>query len=369
MDKEKMLGAYLMSLSPQKQTWSGPRTKAICRFLNSSFDISKRGWLDFRKENIAYLKDSDREYILDFLYFHGIRIATRIPREEKTHIVSRLDKVSEKNREKVSEFIEWANKQREYSPASIRMKTDNMIKFFRYFTEFNLNNCRDFLKTMEHEGMHPKTLNIYINTLQQFGEFIKKPVALKKISVQRAFSVENVPTEKEYKVFLDWLLNHKQWKVYWIVRTLGMTGMRLSEILQVRWCDILAGDFYPRCKGKKHRTVYFPKTLISDLKKWLKDNPLDTEELVAISQKTNKALSPRGLSQILKANACKANFPKEKAHCHAFRHFFAKQYLRATKDVIQLAELLGHESVDTTRLYLQKSKEEQRGDINRNIKW
>ena len=59
----------------------------------------------------------------------------------------------------------------------------------------------------------------------------------------------------------------------------------------------------------------------------------------------------------------------EKAHCHAFRHFFAKQFLSKTKDVIQLAEILGHESVDTTRLYLQKSKAEQARDINKYITW
>lgn len=80
-------------------------------------------------------------------------------------------------------------------------------------------------------------------------------------------------------------------------------------------------------------------------------------------------LSDRGFDQLLKLNARKAGFPKEKAHCHAFRHFFAKQYLAKTKDVVQLADLLGHESVDTTRLYLQKSKMEQTKDINRNVTW
>jgi integrase len=54
---------------------------------------------------------------------------------------------------------------------------------------------------------------------------------------------------------------------------------------------------------------------------------------------------------------------------HAFRHFFAKMYLKKTKDVIQLADILGHSSIDTTRIYLQKSYDEQRHDFNHNVNW
>ena len=58
-----------------------------------------------------------------------------------------------------------------------------------------------------------------------------------------------------------------------------------------------------------------------------------------------------------------------KMHAHAFRHFFAKMFLKKNKDVIQLADLLGHGSVDTTRIYLQKSYDEQKRDFNRNVTW
>lgn len=49
--------------------------------------------------------------------------------------------------------------------------------------------------------------------------------------------------------------------------------------------------------------------------------------------------------------------------------FFAKMFLKKNKDVIQLADLLGHGSVDTTRIYLQKSYDEQKKDFNRNVTW
>ena len=74
-------------------------------------------------------------------------------------------------------------------------------------------------------------------------------------------------------------------------------------------------------------------------------------------------------SQHLKAWGKHCGIDSKKMHAHAFRHFFAKMFLKKNKDVIQLADLLGHGSVDTTRIYLQKSYDEQKKDFNRNVTW
>lgn len=361
------LGKYLLSLSEMERAVCGRRVNVISRFISGGFQLSKQGYKDFIKTWGYSIKDSERTYLADYLYLAGIRLGGK--RKHKERIVKRIDELSESNRIRISSYIEWCMTQREYSPASIRMKTDHMKMFFRYFTEFNAANARSFIASRESEGLHPKSLNMYMITLQQYGEFAKKPVALKKISIQSSMSVENVPTEKEYQKFLTWLYENKKWMIYWAVRVLGSTGMRRSELNQMSWQDILNGEAYPRCKGKKHRVVYFPKRLIADLSTWLKGHEIDLTVPLLYSHRTGKMLSERGFDQVMKLNARKAGFPREKAHCHAFRHFFAKQYLAKTKDVVQLADLLGHESVDTTRLYLQKSKIEQAKDINRNVTW
>ena len=366
-NKLENLGKYLLSLSEMERAVCGRRVNIICKFISGGFPVSKQGYRDFLNVWGYSLRESERSYLADYFYLSGIRLGGK--RKQKEKIVRRIDDLSESNKIKISSFIEWCMKQREYSPSSIRMKTDHMKMFFRYSTEFNLANARSFIATRESEGLHPKSLNMYMLTLRQYGEFVKKPVALKKISIQSSMSTENVPTEKEYKKLLEWSFNNEKWMVYWSVRILGSTGMRRSELDQMSWQDILNGEAYPRCKGKKHRFIYFPKKLIADLKQWLIGKDIDTSLPLLHSDRTGKILSNRGFDQALKHSAKKAGFPKEKAHCHAFRHFFAKQYLAKTKDVVQLAELLGHESVDTTRLYLQKSKAEQARDINRNVTW
>lgn len=368
VSKEEWLGSYIMSLTPSERVFSGRRIKVITSFIESGVELSKAGYLEYLKTDGLDLSATDRKYLTDYLYFAGVRRLGGV-RKAKGKVVKKLEVITEANKKRITAFLEWVRVQRDYSANSIRMKRDHMCKFFKYFSEFSLVNCRDFIATQEHEGMSPQTLNLYMITLKQYGEYIKKPVTLKKIAIPRSLSVENVPDEKEYQGFLDWLRSNEKWQMYWIIKALGSTGMRHSELNQLTWNDILSGEFFPLCKGKKHRMIYFPRTIIKELKEWLKLHMIDTSQQLIISKRSGMPLSDRGFDQILKVHAEKAGFPKEKAHCHAFRHFFAKQYLAKTKDVIQLAELLGHESVDTTRLYLQKSKAEQSRDINRYITW
>ncbi len=80
-------------------------------------------------------------------------------------------------------------------------------------------------------------------------------------------------------------------------------------------------------------------------------------------------MSDRAIGIALKDFGEKVKIDRAKMHPHAFRHFFAKMYLKKTKDVIQLADILGHENVNTTRIYLNKSQDEQRREINRVVSW
>lgn len=368
VDKGKAFGDYLLSLSEKEYTLI--RVRALGHFLSGPYECSKKGFQQYRKENELILTDAKIDSISQFLNFNGISTGRTLRTPKiKGKIVMKLDKISEKNKLRVSDFIRWCKTQYDYSEASIRLKSGQMQSFFSYFTEFNLENCRSYIATRDAEGVHPKTLNMYMLTFKQFGDYVKKTIKLKKISVPRNMSVENVPTMREYNKLLNWLQTNGRQRDYFIIKTLAMTGMRLSELFQVKWSDILCGEIFPKCKGKKRRVIYFPKSLIEEVRNWVRKNDIDTDEALLWSQRFQKSLTDRGFAQRLRMIATKAGFPLEKAHAHAFRHFFAKQFLAKTKDVIQLAELLGHESVDTTRLYLQRSKKEQMLSINKHIDW
>ena len=79
-------------------------------------------------------------------------------------------------------------------------------------------------------------------------------------------------------------------------------------------------------------------------------------------------MTERGVAQTIKS-CNRYGIRKEVLHPHAFRHFYAIQFLKHNKNIALLADLLGHESVDTTAIYLRLSAEEQKAQFNDAMKW
>ena len=80
-------------------------------------------------------------------------------------------------------------------------------------------------------------------------------------------------------------------------------------------------------------------------------------------------ITPRGIAQNLKKLAEKYGIDPTVVHPHSFRHLFAKNFLSKNNDLVLLADLMGHESVDTTRIYLQRSTLEQSRLVDRVVDW
>ena len=72
---------------------------------------------------------------------------------------------------------------------------------------------------------------------------------------------------------------------------------------------------------------------------------------------------------MLKKMADKYGIDRSVMHPHGFRHFYAKQFLKRSQDIVFLADLMGHDSLDTTRIYLRKTAAEQAEEVDRIITW
>ena len=174
------------------------------------------------------------------------------------------------------------------------------------------------------------------------------------ISHQKIFSdlldyiIAGFDPEKEYTALMEYIAVHSE-SFYLVMYTLSHTGARVSELLQFKIDDILNGDVVLSGKGGKYRRFFFTKENIRLAKEFREKN---SGIVMLCNNKYGETLSSRGLSLKIKYYGEKAGVRKEICHPHAFRHYFAKAYLKRSKDVVQLAEILGHSSIDTTRIYL-----------------
>ena len=367
-DREEKYIAYIRYILEQPglgYAYSGRYIKAVGRFLEEAEGLNMRGWNRWRKSHAEEVARNSfiSKSILDFLNFIGARKGRR--RKETVERLEKLETLSAKNVKVVNDFAEWLMAENDYSPHTLDVYLTGVRQYYSYATEFSNENCRRFIETKTADGMNPQTIRLRITALEKLGKFLRVAVTLKRPKFQKNLDTNNIPTESEYRRLIDYLRD-TNFRHYLYIRILATTGARLSEFLQMRWSDILAGEVTLKGKGNKYRRFFFTKDLQEEVTDFLKDG--DCGEYVCMSRSGNR-MSSRGLPVLMKGWGKRCNIAKEKMHPHAFRHFFAKMYLKKTNDVIQLADLLGHGSVDTTRIYLRKSYDEQKREFARTITW
>ena len=127
------------------------------------------------------------------------------------------------------------------------------------------------------------------------------------------------------------------------------------------------GYFDIYTKGGKIRRIYIPKTLRKEAIEWLGKVNRTTGYLFL--NRFGERITTRGIAQQLKNYAVKYGLNKKVVYPHSFRHRFAKNFLDKFNDISLLADLMGHESIETTRIYLRKTSTEQRAIDDEVIDW
>lgn len=218
------------------------------------------------------------------------------------------------------------------------------------------------------ESYSPQTVNVRIQAINKYLIFLKKEsLHLKNIKVQGENFLENVISDEDYRYLKKRLKQDGNMKWYFIVWYLGATGARVSEIIKIKVSDVQHGyaDLYT--KGGKLRRLYIPTQLKNETLEWLAEQNVSSG--VLFLNRFGKPLTTRGIGQQLKNYAEKYSLNPSVVYPHSFRHRYAKNFLLRYNDIALLADLMGHESTETTRIYLRKTAAEQKELIDHIINW
>lgn len=335
--------------------------KGALAFVKSGYDINITGWRKYRSEHprsAVCLNGRMSEGVTRLLAF--VRDPDPVMPKSAPMEIPAKSRLSKRHLDDIDGFVLWMHQERDYSEHTVYSLIDTMKQFYGYFDRFTNDNCRKFIDILRAKGLKSSTLNSRLAALNIYSKYVRKPIFIRPVKMPKRMSVENVLTENEYDKLISFLLGYRKKEYYYYVRVLSLTGARISEFLQMTWEDILRGEVTLRGKGNKDRRFFFPKALQKEVAEFVK------------AEKKSGLIAPvtaRAIREALHLMAVKAGVPKEKTHPHAFRHFFAKMYLKKNKDITMLADLLGHSNLDTTRIYLQKSYDEQKRDFDRNVTW
>ena len=210
-------------------------------------------------------------------------------------------------------------------------------------------------------------MNQYLKLLEQDGAEIPAGYQLAAVKLQHRPFLDNVISQRDYERLKRGLKEDHNVFWYFVVHFLGSTGARISELLQIKAEHIRMGYMDLYSKGGKVRRVYFPEALCRDALDWLETRGLQTG--FVFTNRNGAPFTARGISSQLKVLARRYRINPDTVYPHSFRHRFAKNFLSRFNDIALLADLMGHDSIETTRIYLTRSSNEQRAIIDEIVTW
>jgi site-specific recombinase XerD len=241
---------------------------------------------------------------------------------------------------------------------------NNYLSKYTDISKENLLTYKGYLL----ENFKPKTINLRIQAINKYLEFMKKgKLQLKFVKVQQKNFLENVISNADYLFLKNKLKKDNNIEWYFVVWYLAATGARVSELIQIKIEHIQAGYFDLYTKGGKVRRLYIPKKLKNETEKWLMEKNITSGYLFL--NRFGQQITTRGISQQLKKYAKKYRLNTNVVYPHSFRHRFAKNFLEKFNDIALLADLMGHESIETTRIYLRRTASEQQAIVDKIITW
>lgn len=218
------------------------------------------------------------------------------------------------------------------------------------------------------EFFKPKTVNLRIQGINKYLVYLgKERLQLKAVKVQQKNFLENVISNADYNFLKKQLKKDGNMEWYFVVWYLAATGARVSELIQIKIEHVELGYFDLYSKGGKLRRLYIPKKLKNETLAWLEDTERTSGYLFL--NRYGERITTRGVSQQLKNYADKYGLDKKVVYPHSFRHRYAKNFLEKYNDIALLADLMGHESIETTRIYLRRTASEQQALVDKIVTW
>lgn len=215
------------------------------------------------------------------------------------------------------------------------------------------------------ERYAPASVNAALSSLNSFFNFMEwYDLRVKNLKIQKQIfaSTDKELTKAEYERLLQAAKQKKNERLYLLMQTICSTGIRVSEVRYVTVEAISCGVAEINCKGKR-RQVFLPKQLCQILKQYIKEQKIKSGAVFVT--RSGNPLDRSNIWSDMKKLCKAANVSEKKVFPHNLRHLFARTYYSLQKDIVRLADILGHSSVNTTRIYTMETGEIHRMQIQK----
>ena len=224
-----------------------------------------------------------------------------------------------------------------------------------------VTNWKEYLLA---QGRAPVTVNGALSALNGLFRFLGWDCRIKFLKIQRRLFRDTARelTRTEYERLIHTAEAQGKYRLALLMEAICATGVRVSEVKYLTVEAARAGCAEISLKGKI-RTILLPGKLCRRLLKYAKKQKIASGEIFRTGK--GKSLSRKQIWAEMKRLCAAAGVEPSKVFPHNLRHLFATAFYRACKDIAKLADVLGHSSIETTRVYLVTSGAEHRRQLDR----
>lgn len=239
------------------------------------------------------------------------------------------------------------------------MRDVRMFAAFADCGELTKNLVVRYKKRLQYEYA-PRSVNSMLASLNSFFAFIgREDLKVKTVKIQRRAycTQESELTKGEYISLCRTAERRHNIRLSLILQTLCGTGIRISELQYITVEAARRGEAEVLCKAK-NRTVFIVGELQKKLLRYAARHGIKAGMIFVT--RTGKAMSRTNIWREMKSLCADAGVDPQKVFPHNLRHLFARVFYGIEKDIAKLADILGHASIDTTRIYIVSTGAEHR---------
>ena len=268
--------------------------------------------------------------------------------------------------EQLQEFKEYLkNEERESSTIAKYLHDVQVFVGWLGEKEITKEKLTGYKEYLIEKKYNPKTINGILSAINKFLTFVgQSELKVKYLRIQRQlFRNSNKElTKAEYMKLLNKAQELGKERLSLLMQTICATGIRVSELKYINIEAVKAGKAEISLKGKI-RTILLTGKLCKKLLKYAKGQKVTSGEIFLT--RGGRGLGRKQIWAEMKALCKKAGVAAGKVFPHNLRHLFARAFYRVCKDVAKLADVLGHSSIETTRIYLISTGAEHLQTLNK----
>lgn len=197
-----------------------------------------------------------------------------------------------------------------------------------------------------------RSVNSMLASLNSFFDFMDwSDCKVKSLKIQQQIfcSEKKELTRPEYERLCRTAQQKQNKRLDLVIQTMCCTGIRISELRYITVEAVKNGFAEVNCKAKS-RKVFIVKELRKKLLSYIKSVRIVSGPVFVT--RTGKPMDRSNVWREMKALCKSANVSAEKVFPHNLRHLFARTFYKIEKDIAKLADILGHSSINTTRIYI-----------------